>query len=129
MRIEEYFRQIQKIIDSYSVIQSSKIMFDKRSTYEGFIRGDIFFLDGSILHLREFVDVESLEERLMYVYQYISSSKELIFRYDNTGHHRKLSLPTYPHHKHEGSEDNIAPATASDLDSVLEEINSIVQLP
>ena len=36
MRIEEYFRQIQKIIDSYSVIQSSKIMFDKRGTYEGF---------------------------------------------------------------------------------------------
>jgi hypothetical protein len=74
LRIEEYFLQIQKIIDSYSVIQSSKIMFDKRGTYEGFIRGDIFFLDGSILHLREFVDVETLEERLMYVYQYISSS-------------------------------------------------------
>jgi hypothetical protein len=51
------------------------------------------------------------------------------YPHHNTGHHRKLSLPTYPHHKHEGSEDNIAPATASDLDSVLEEINSIVQLP
>jgi len=127
--IEEYFRQIKKIIDSCFVIQSSKILFDKRSTYEGFIRGDMFFLDGSILHLREFVDVETHEDRLMYAYQYISSSKEIIFRYDNTGHHRKLNLPTYPHHKHEGSEDNVAPATAPDLASVLEEINSIVQLP
>jgi len=129
LRIEEYFRQVQKIIDSCSVIQSSKTMFDKRSTYEGFIRGDFYLLDGSILHLREFVDVESIEDRLMYVYQYISSSKELIFRYDNTGHHRKLCLPTYPHHKHQGSEDNVAPATAPDLASVLEEISSLVQLP
>ena len=129
MRIEEYFRQIQKIIDSCFVIQSSKTMFDKRSTYEGFIRGDLYLLDGSILHLREFVDVESIEDRLMYVYRYISSSKELIFRYDNTGHHRKLYLPTYPHHKHQGIEDNVVPATAPVLASVLEEISSIVQLP
>ena len=129
MSIEEYFRQIQKTIDSCSVIQSSKILLDKRSTNEGFIRGDIFFWDGSILHLREFVDVETHEDRLMYVYHYISSSREFIFRYDNTGHHRKLSLSTYPHHKHEGSEDNVAPSTAPDLASVLEEINSMVQLP
>ena len=109
MPIEAYFRHVQKIIDSSSFIQSTKILFDKRSTYEGFIRGDIFLLDGSVLHLREFIDVETHEDRLMYAYHYISSSKELIFRYDNTGHHRKLNLPTYPHHKHEGNDDNVSP--------------------
>jgi len=129
LRIENYFRWIQKIMDSCSVAQSSTIMFDKRSTYEGYIRGDIFFVDDSTLHFREFIDVETDEERLMYVYQYRSSSKMLIFRYDNTGHHRKLGLSSYPHHKHEGRESNVIPATAMDLASVIEEIESMVHLP
>lgn len=129
MRIEEYFRHIQKIVDSCSVIQLSRITFEKRSTYEGFIRGEIYFVDGSVLHLREFLDVEMAEDRLMYVYQYITVSKKLVFRYDNTGHHKKLRLPTYPHHKHQDCEDNVIPSTAPDLASVLDEIDSLVKLP
>jgi len=104
-------------------------MFDKRSTYEGFIRGDLYFLDDSVLHLREFIDVETHDERLMYVYQYTSSSRKLIFRYDNTGHHKELGLPTYPHHKHEGQETNVVAAAAMDLPAVLDEIYSMIQLP
>ena len=129
MRIENYFRQVQKIIDSCSVVQTSTVMFDKRSTYEGYIRGDIFFVDDSTLHFREFIDVETNDERLMYVYQYLSFSKEFIFRYDNTGHHRKLGLSSYPHHKHDGGESNVTPAPAMDLASVIEEIESMIQLP
>ena len=129
MRIEDYFRQIQKIIDSCSLVQTSTIMFDKRSTYEGYVRGDIFFVDDSTLHFREFVDVETDDEKLMYVYQYLSSAKKLVFRYDNTGHHRKLGLPSYPHHKHAGRESNVTPAAAMDLSSVIEEIDSMIQLP
>jgi hypothetical protein len=129
LRIENFFRHIQKIIDSCSVVQASTIMFDKRSTYEGYIRGDIFFVDDSALHFREFVDVEIDDERLMYVYQYLSSSNNLIFRYDNTGHHRKLRLPSYPHHKHDGRESNVTPAAAMDLTSVIQKIELMIQLP
>lgn len=129
MRIEEYFRQIQKTIDSCAVVQTSTIMFDKRSTYEGYVRGDTFFVDDSVLHFREFLDVETDRERLMYVYQYLSSEKKLIFRYDNTGHHRKLGLPTYPHHKHAGSESNVIQAAPMDLKIVIEEIEGMIQLP
>ncbi|MGM0384275.1 MAG: toxin-antitoxin system TumE family protein [Thermodesulfobacteriota bacterium] len=32
----------------------------------------------------------------MYVYHYSDLSDHLIFRYDNTGHHKGLDLPTYP---------------------------------
>ncbi len=103
LRIETYFQQIRDTIDACPVIQSSRISFDKRSTHEGFIRGELYFADDSVLHLREFVDVESNLDRLTYVYQYMDTSHRLVFRYDNTGHHRKLNLPTYPHHKHQGS--------------------------
>jgi len=57
-------------------------------------------MDSSILHWREFVDVEITADRLMYVYQYMDSSDRIVFRYDN--HHKKLNLSTHPHHKHEG---------------------------
>jgi hypothetical protein len=102
--------------------------YDKRGTYEGFIRGDLTFVDGSILHLREFVDVEQDVERLIYVYQYMTTEQQLVFRYDNTGHHRKLNLSTYPHHKHVDQEDYVIDSPVPDLVDVLREIESYVNL-
>jgi len=104
------------------------VTYDKRATHEGLIRGDIYFVDDSILHLREFVDVESTIDRLMYVYHYLDSSKNLVFRYDNTGHHKKLNLPTHPHHKHQGSEDNVIASQAPNLPDVLNEIETMSPL-
>jgi hypothetical protein len=59
----------------------------------------------------------------------MNSSGALIFRYDNTGHHKKLGLPTYPHHKHEGSEENVIASSAPTLADVLQEIELLVELP
>jgi hypothetical protein len=129
LRIEAYFRQIEKIIETCLVVQLSNVTYEKRGTHEGFIRGGLYFIDGSTLHLREFVDVEITEDRVMYVYQYMDSSDKLVFRYDNTGHHKKLGLSTYPHHKHEGSEDEVVPSAAPDLVTILQEIELLVQLP
>lgn len=100
----------------------------RNGTHEGFIRGKLQFLDESNLYWREFVDVELTIDRLMYVYQYMDSSDKLVFRYDNSGHHRKLKLSTYPHHKHEGSEDNIVSSASLDLANVLKEIELLVNL-
>jgi hypothetical protein len=120
---------MHRVIEACSVAQSFNVRFDKRGSHEGFIRGEVYFIDGSTLHLREFVDVEIAVERLTYVYQYMTSAEQLIFRYDNTGHHRKLDLTTYPHHKHEGSTNQIIDSAAPNLDAVLQEIEALVQLP
>ena len=122
MRIDDYFFQIQKVVESCSVIQLSNVTYDKRGTHEGFIQGKLQFIDSSTLHWREFVDVEITVDRLMYVYQYMDSSDMIVFRYDNTGHHKKLNLSTYPHHKHEGCDNNVVPSAAKDLANVLKEI-------
>jgi len=122
LRIEDYFLQIQKVVESCSVIQLSNVTYDKRGTHEGFIQGKLQFIDSSTLHWREFVDVEITVDRLMYVYQYMDSSDMIVFRYDNTGHHKKLNLSTYPHHKHEGCDNNVVPSAAKDLANVLKEI-------
>ncbi len=128
MRIEIYFQQVRETIDACLVVQSSNITYDKRGTYEGFIQGIVYFVDGSFLHLREFVDVETALDRLIYVYQYMAPEGQLVFRYDNTGHHKKLKLLTYPHHKHAGSEENVMASPAPSLLAVLREIETLVQL-
>ena len=128
MRIEDYFEQLRSTIGSCPVVLASDIRFDARDSNTGFVRGILYIVDGSILHLREFVDVELRNDRLMYSYQYMNVAKQLIFRYDNTQHHVHLNLPTHPHHKHAGSENTIVASAAPTLDAVLAEVELMVSL-
>lgn len=113
-------------MESASIVKLFNLERDKRGMYEGFIRGKIDFDDNSLLHFREFVYVEICFDRKMYSYQYMDSGNNLIFRYDNTEHHRKLNLSTFPHHKHDGSEDNVMTSDAPLLAEVLKEVEKIL---
>ncbi|NEO42744.1 MAG: hypothetical protein F6J94_30590 [Moorea sp. SIO1F2] len=126
MLIEDYFDQIDLFLSSSLIVKGLTIEREKRGMYEGFIRGKINFQDNSLLHFREFVYVEISIDRKMYSYQYMNYDNNLIFRYDNTEHHRKLNLATFPHHKHDGSEDNIVQSNAPFLAEVLKEIEKIL---
>ena len=129
MRIEDYFAEIQKAVGQSPIVRLTNVTYEKRGTHEGIIRGRVDFVDSTVLEWREYVDVETEVDCLMYVYQYMDSSMKLIFRYDNTGHHRKLVIPTYPHHKHLGRDENVVPSEPMDLTAVLQEIESMVELP
>jgi hypothetical protein len=122
--IEDYFQQVYQAIVACGAIDQFSWDAEKRDTYEGFIRAEISFIDGSILQVREFVAVEIGIERDMYAYQYMTAEKVLIFRYDNTPHHQKLNLPTFPHHKHDGREDNVIASNAPMIWDVLIEIQT-----
>ncbi len=126
MLIEDYFQQIRETISGYSAIKSFTLDCDKRDVYEGFIRAEIKFIDHSVLLVREFVSVEIEIDRDMYAYQYMDISNILIFRYDNTPHHKKLNLSTYPHHKHDRTEMNVIASSAPTLAEVLLEIMEMI---
>lgn len=128
LRIEAYFQQLRDAIATCRVLQTSNVTYDKRGTHEGFLRGELYFIDRSVLHFREAVDTELTIDRLMYTYQYMTATKALVFRYDNTGHHKRSNLSTYPHHKHDGSEENVIASPAPALIAVLHEVESLVQL-
>ncbi|TVP67028.1 MAG: hypothetical protein EA343_00805 [Nodularia sp. (in: Bacteria)] len=127
MLIEDYFQEVQLLIESSKIVQLFNITNEKRGLYEGFIKGHISFKDNSLLHLREFVYVEIQIDRKMYSYQYMNAHNNLIFRYDNTEHHQKLNLPTFPHHKHNGSEQNVIQSNAPFLVEVLQEVEKILE--
>ena len=124
--IEDYFQRIESLVAGADIVRFFNITYDKRSASIGFIRGSLYFLDGSLLHLREFVDVEHGSERYMYAYHYQRPDGALAFRYDNTPHFPHL--PTFPHHKHEGSEAHVVAASRVDLDTVLAEIRGFMSV-
>jgi Family of unknown function (DUF6516) len=56
----------------------------------------------------------------MYVCQYQSTTGAFVFRYDNTP--RFPHVPSFPHHKHEGSEAHVVATPPPNLETVLEEV-------
>ncbi|WP_449419676.1 toxin-antitoxin system TumE family protein [Phormidium nigroviride] len=124
--IEGYFQHLRQIIESCNAVIDFQLRPEYRTDFEGFVRGEITFKDGSILYFREFVDVEIMVDRKMYSYQYMDASKCLIFRYDNADHKPKLNLPNLPHHKHDKSEENIITSSAPTLAEVLQEIEELL---
>ena len=127
MLIEEYFARIRNFLDSLPIVQSFEVETEARADYIGFIKGIVYFQDGTILNIREFVDVESSIDRGKYSYQYMDQDAQLIFRYDNAPHHQKLNISTFLHHKHEQQENNIVSSDVPFLEEVCQEIEQIIK--
>jgi hypothetical protein len=121
--IEDYFQQIASVISAAAHVRGASVTYDKRTAHIGFLKGSLYFADGSLLHLREYVNIQHVVERYMYVYQYQDPNGDLVFRYDNSPHFPHL--PTFPHHKHDGSESEVIPTSPPDLSMVLDEIYSL----
>ena len=107
------------------VAELSDLHFDKRTEFVAFLRGNIHFEDGSLLHFRELVDVEFSLQKVAYSYHYQHTDGEVLFRYDNAPHFPNLS--TAPHHKHVGSETNVVAANPPTLATVLHEVEVIMR--
>jgi hypothetical protein len=122
--IENYFHQFETILQAAIIVHSSSINYDKRSSSIGFIRGSIYFLDGSLLHLREFVNIQQDIDVFMYAYHYQGSDGNMIFRYDNAPHFPNSA--NFPHHKHEGCETRVMPSSQPDIETVLKEIRRLL---
>ncbi len=123
--IEKYFQSVLDLLDSLPFVQSSNVNLEKRGDLAGFVRGEVEFKDGSsLLFFRELLDLREPIQKIMYAYHYQKKDGELIFRYDNTAHHK--SVPTFPHHKHL-DDGKVESASAPSLEDVLREIEK--QMP
>jgi hypothetical protein len=123
--IAGYFRYISGLLALSRFVSSQDVHTEKRTLTEGFLRGDVLFKDGSRLHFRELVTTEPRVQLISYTYQYMHADGTTIFRYDDADHF--MHLTTAPHHKHVGEFDVIA-ANAPDLQSVLNEIEGMIQV-
>ena len=124
MLVVEYFDKLTERIENSPMVSAKNLTIEARSLYTGIIRGEVFFLDGSVLYFTEVVDVELRIDRVKYRYQYQRlDTSERIFRYDNAKHHPTLA--TFPHHKHIGAEsepDMVLPSPERFLGDIFDEI-------
>ena len=101
MDLQTYLDEIKTTVDRYSrlaITINASVNFEVRPGDQSYIQGQIHFIDGSVLHFKEFVDVTmEVIEKLTYSYHYQDEDRQLIFRYDNAAH--KPPLPS-PEHKH-----------------------------
>jgi Family of unknown function (DUF6516) len=121
--IEDYFKSLLDLIISLPFVENPQVNLEKRAETVGFIRGDIEFIDGSLLHFRELIDLRLPLRLVMYAYHYQLEDGSLVFRYDNASHHMKVS--TFPHHKHT-RDGAIIPANEIGLELVLREIEAVI---
>ena len=129
MLIEKYFTEIETRIADSIYVQKSKLIIDKRSSYIGFIDGEIDFIDGSKLYFIEFVETKEVVNLYKYSYHYQNKKGEMIFRYDMAPHHKELS--SFPHHKHimeEGGLLKTLESRISRFSDVLDEIEEMISL-
>jgi hypothetical protein len=122
--IAGYFETISNILARSPVVKYRDVRTEKRTPTEGFLRGDVSFKDGSRLHFRELVTTEPGIQLVSYTYHYMRADGTMLFRYDDADHFP--NLPSAPHHKHIG-ENDVAASPPPDLQSVLKEIEGIVQ--
>ena len=108
---------IQKLED-YGYTESTEIREEIRPNKQAVIKGKIVLVDGSVLHIKEYIDAKYKIERVSYAYQYQDRDGELIFRYDNAEHHKEIE--TYPYHKHVTNE--VLPSDILSLKEVIKEI-------
>jgi hypothetical protein len=88
--------------------------------FNGLLRCRVFMWDDSYLDIYELVSTElGYPVRVQYAYTYVRAGRR-VFRYDNAPHHPEIV--SYPHHKHIGAADRLAPADQPSLNQVLAEI-------
>ena len=123
--IESYLREIQKALAASPFVHEPKILVDDRGEVL-FLRGDVYFIDNSLLHFRELYLGANEKNKKTYTYHYQDAQGSLIFRYDNSPHYP--DLPNAPHHKHAGENDVSSSPAIPDLFSVLREIEELIEL-
>lgn len=121
--IEQYFQSLLDLLASLPFVESPAVNLEKRGELVGFIRGEVVFNDNSVLYFRELMDLRLPLQKVMYAYHYQRSNGSLVFRYDNTAHHKSVS--TFPNHKHLQSGDVVS-AEIPSLGQVLREVEGLI---
>lgn len=123
MLITEYFQKIESLLAACAHILEIVLHKDKRSLHIGIIEGKIIFIDESVFHFIEFINVKQTIEVYKYSYHYQDWNGNLVFRYDMAPHHPEIE--SFPHHKHTQS-NKLKATSPPTFAKVLDEIAGLI---
>jgi hypothetical protein len=116
---EEEWQTLMQQCAKWSFVAHTSLLFDIRPMQQAFVKASIEFINGAVLHLREFIDCsESRLVRLSYSYHAQTAHQDLLFRYDNAPHKPPLG---FVEHKH-CEDGSIIASPPPELADILEEM-------
>jgi len=114
----ESFRQGIEKLENYGYTESIQIEEEIRPNKQALIKANIVLVDGSVLHIKEYIDAKYKLDKVSYAYQYQDRDGGLIFRYDNAVHRPALE---YREHKHT-KDGVIVEADLPDISDIIDEV-------
>lgn len=115
--LDSLHQGIQKLVD-YGYTESVEFKEEIRAIKHAVVTAKIVLLNGSELHIKEYIDARYKVERITYAYHYQDVSGDCIFRYDNAVHKPVLD---FREHKHMG-DGSILAAGLPGITELLDEI-------
>ena len=115
----ELFRQAIENVEDYGYAESIEINEEIRPNKQAVIKAKIVLIDGSVLHIKEYIDAKYTIQKVSYAYQYQKKDGDLIFRYDNAGHRPALEFEEHKHIKDGVIIEAILPDVSDIMDEVL----------
>lgn len=116
-----YFDNLKNQARNFRFLKDFKLIREFVDQNKGFIRFKMELLDGSEIHVFEYVS--NKQEKLDYSYHLQDENKNLTVRWDNAPHHQGLKY--YPHHFHWGQNVKGVPPKAFHI--ILDEIELILK--
>lgn len=122
--IRTFAQDIEKLFSSSTIVLSADFQKHFGPSDESlYLKGRIIFIDASVLDISLFLVKSGRKVHPeKYRYQYMDSRGEVLFRYDNAKHHRKLK--TFPAHKH--VRDEVIESAIPEPGNVLNEVSAII---
>jgi len=122
MSLHDYlalFRQAIEKVEDYGYAESIEINEEIRPNKQAVIKAKIALIDGSVLHIKEYIDAKYTIQKVSYAYQYQNRDGDLIFRYDNAVHRPALEFKEHKHIKGGVIIESILPNVSDIMDEVL----------
>ena len=121
MSLRDYldsFHQVIGKIDDYGFAEAIDIKEEIRPAKQTVAKAKIDLVDGSVLHIRVYIDAKYNIEVVSYAYQYHDAKGKLIFRYDNARHKPELGFKDHKH-LYDGS---MVQSSMPDISDVVDEV-------
>ena len=94
-----HFRRAVEKLENYGYAESLEIKEEIRTGKLAVITVSVILVDGSHLHIKEYIDARYKLERISYAYHYQDKEGKCIFRYDDAVHRPSLGFKEHKHTK------------------------------
>ncbi len=123
MKSRAYYASVQKAILAAPLVIQMRISFDEISEEECYIKGEITFNGGYVLHIAEYVVTEPEFKRLKYRFHFQKSNGQMVVRWDNSPHHPEVE--SHPDHVHIGKK--VRATHPMDIPQALDAVSSFIE--